>query len=117
MAKAKIKNTSHINDTDQGVKMAKQTKITKSARGEDCTLLLGNCSSNETVVLCHIGKNRGMASKCGDHFAVYACSNCHDVIDGRAPAIYGYEMVDDAKLTALERTQQKLIDKGLLNVV
>jgi len=97
--------------------MAKQSKITKSARDEDCTLLLGNCSGNDTVVLCHIGKNRGMAYKCGDHFAVYACSNCHDVIDGRAPALYGYEMVDSAKLTALERTQQKLIVKGLLYVV
>lgn len=94
--------------------MAKQTKITKSAKGEDCTLLLGDCSGNETVVLCHIGKNRGMAIKCGDHFAVYACSNCHDVIDGRATALYGDEMVESAKMIALERTQQKLIDKGLL---
>jgi len=94
--------------------MARQTKITKSAKGEDCTLLLGNCSGNETVVLCHIGKNRGMAIKCSDHFAVYACSNCHDVIDGRSPALYGDGMVDSAKMYALERTQQKLIDKGLL---
>jgi len=94
--------------------MAKQTKFTKSARGEDCTLMLGNCSSNETVVLCHIGKIRGMGTKCGDHFAVYACSNCHDVIDGRAPPLYGWDMVDSAKFMALERTQQKFIDKGLL---
>ena len=94
--------------------MAKQTKITKSARGEDCTMLLGNCSSNETVVLCHIGKSRGMGIKCGDHFAVYACSDCHDVMDGRSPALYGDEMVEGAKMYALERTQMKLIEKGLL---
>ena len=93
--------------------MAKQTKITKSARGEDCTLLLGNCSGNETVVLCHIGKNRGMGFKCGDHFAVYACSNCHDIIDGRARWDSPVS-VAEIKLIALERTQQKLIDKGLL---
>jgi hypothetical protein len=97
--------------------MAKQTKITKSARDEDCTLLLGNCSGSETVVLCHIGKNRGMGFKCGDHFAIYACSDCHDIIDGRAPPIQGYEMLDEAKLIALERTQQRLIDKGLLVIV
>lgn len=97
--------------------MAKQTKITKSARGEECTLLLGTCSGDETVVLCHIGKNRGMAHKCSDHFAVYACSDCHDIIDGRKPPIYGYEMLDEAKLIALERTQQRLIDKGLLVIV
>ena len=93
------------------------SKIRQSAKGEDCTLLLGNCSSNETVVLCHIGKDRGMGIKCSDHFAVYACSNCHDVIDGRAQAIYGYEMIDNAKLYALERTQNKLIKKGLINVL
>lgn len=97
--------------------MAKQTKITKSAKGEDCTLILGNCSGNETVVLCHIGKNRGMGIKCSDHFAVYACSNCHDIIDGRAGWDVGYLSEAEVKLIALERTQQKLIDKGLLNVI
>lgn len=94
--------------------MGKQTKITKSARGEDCTLLLGDCSSNETVVLCHIGKNRGMGYKCGDHFAVYGCSNCHKIIDRQVNSEFtGVELLA-IKLIALERTQQKLIDKGLL---
>lgn len=93
--------------------MAKQNKFTESARGEDCTLMLGNCSSPETVVLCHIGRDRGMGIKCADHFAVYACSNCHDVIDGRVNPLYGWDMVDGAKLTALERTQKRMIEKGL----
>ena len=98
--------------------MAKQTKITKSARGEDCTLRLDECNHNsETVVLCHIGTNRGMGFKCGDHFAVYACSSCHDIIDGRKGWDVGYPSLEEVKLIALERTQQKLIDKGLLNVV
>ena len=55
-----------------------------------------------------------MGIKCSDHFAVYACSDCHDVMDGRSPALYGYEMVEGAKMYALERTQMKLIEKGLL---
>jgi len=98
--------------------MAKQTKITKSARGEDCTLMLVDCCNSETVVLCHIGKNRGMGIKCGDHFAVYACSICHDIIDGRFNHSYHTkEELTEAKMIALERTQQKLIDKGLLNVI
>ncbi len=92
------------------------SKIRKSARGESCTLLLGNYSSDETVVLAHIGKDRGMAIKCGDHFAVYACSNCHDVIDGRKPTEYWKHELSEIKLIALERTQKKLIEKGLLNV-
>ncbi len=96
--------------------MAKQNKITKSARGESCTLMLGCCSGGETVVLCHIGKNRGMGIKCGDHFAIYACSACHDIIDGRVSFFDDVDL-SGIKLIALERTQQKLIDKGLLNVV
>ncbi|PHR55992.1 MAG: hypothetical protein COA43_14690 [Robiginitomaculum sp.] len=94
--------------------MAKQTKITKSARGEDCTLLLGNCSGSDTVVLCHIGKNRGMSYKCGDHMAVYGCGNCHKIIDGQVHADFTRGELAEIKLIALERTQQKLIDKGLL---
>lgn len=94
--------------------MAKQTKITKSARGEDCTLLLGSCSSNETVVLCHIGKDRGMAYKCSDHFAVYGCGNCHKIIDGQVKSEFSQGELAEIKLIALERTQQKLMEKGLL---
>tara|TARA_R100000951_G_C2571544_1_gene158910 strand:+ start:51 stop:338 length:288 start_codon:yes stop_codon:yes gene_type:complete len=95
--------------------MAKKT-IRNSARGEDCSLRL-QCSSPETVILAHIGRNRGMAIKCGDHFAVYACSNCHDIIDGRVNSSFGKLELDGEKLRALEETQGKLINKGLLNVV
>ena len=94
--------------------MGKQTKFTKSARGQDCTLLLGNCSSDETVVLCHIGKDRGMSIKCSDHFAVYGCANCHKIIDGQVNSEFSQGELAEIKLIALERTQQKFIDKDLL---
>ena len=90
------------------------SKIRKSARGEDCSLRLVPCSSNETTILAHIGRNRGMAIKCADYFAVYACSNCHDVIDGRVNAGFSKTELQAEKLRALEETQGKLIDKGLL---
>ena len=65
--------------------MAKQSKITKSAKGESCSLRISPMCTDEfgAVVLCHIGRDRGMAIKCGDHFAVYGCNHCHDMIDGR----------------------------------
>ena len=95
--------------------MAKQTKITKSARGEDCTLRFWGCNENsDTVVLCHIGHNRGMGIKCSDHMAVYACSYCHDVIDGRRTMEGAGLDIEYEKLRALEETQGKLIKKGLL---
>lgn len=94
--------------------MAKSKKIRDSARGEDCSLRLGVCSSNETVVLCHIGRNRGVGIKCSDQFSVYACSNCHDIIDGRVKSEFTKYELSHEKLRALEETQGKLIDKGLL---
>ena len=90
-------------------------KIRNSARGEDCSLRLDVCNgNNETTVLAHIGKNRGMGFKCADYFAVYACSACHDVIDGRDHSNCFGDELEVEKLRALEETQGKLINKGLL---
>jgi hypothetical protein len=62
------------------------SKLRRSARGKMCTLQIHpHCNSNpDTVVLCHIGSvSKGIALKSHDHFGVYGCSDCHDVIDGR----------------------------------
>ena len=64
-----------------------QTKIQKSARGEECTLqIAGVCNHNpETTVLCHVGFNYGSGKRIrpGERNAVYGGSACHDVRDGR----------------------------------
>ena len=96
--------------------MIKSKKIRESARGEDCTLRLGFCSSNETVVLCHIGKRRGMGLKCSDTFAIYSCASCHDVIDRRVKSTFSNDELNTQKLRALEETQELLIRKELLVV-
>lgn len=97
--------------------LARSKKLRDSARGKDCTLrLIGSCNGNsDTTVLCHIGKVRGMACKAGDNMAIYACSSCHDVLDGRT----SYSSSDNANLSedclrALEETQQSFIDEGLM---
>tara|TARA_R110000851_G_C12968055_1_gene555021 strand:- start:42 stop:329 length:288 start_codon:yes stop_codon:yes gene_type:complete len=89
-------------------------KIRNSARDEDCSLRLGTCSSPETVILAHVGRNRGIGIKCADYFAVYACFNCHDIIDGRVKSDLTKDEINSEKIRALEETQGKLIDKGLL---
>ncbi|QUI37537.2 DUF1364 domain-containing protein [Pectobacterium versatile] len=45
----------------------------------------GICNGNpETTVLCHLpSPTHGMGYKGDDFWAVYGCSSCHDVIDGR----------------------------------
>ena len=97
--------------------MIKSKKLRDSARGRDCELrLIGSCNgNNETTVLCHIGRDRGTAIKCNDTMAVFACSSCHDVIDGRV----SYDAkanpnIEDDKLRALEATQAHWINEGLL---
>ncbi len=93
--------------------LARSKKILKSAKGEDCTLrLVGICNFNpETTVAAHVGVRRGMAIKCGDNMVVYACSSCHSAIDSA-----GRDQYASDKLRAIEETQEKLIEKGLLVV-
>lgn len=93
--------------------LARSKKILKSAKGEDCTLrLVGICNFNpETTVAAHVGVRRGMAIKCGDNMVVYACSRCHSAIDSA-----GRDQYASDKLRAIEETQEKLIEKGLLVV-
>ena len=95
--------------------MIRSDKIRKSARGQECALRIpGICNfMPETTVLAHVGKDRGMSLKCDDSFAVYACSDCHDAIDGRSMT-----MDEGTKaiyiLAALEQTQRELFTAGLL---
>ena len=63
--------------------------IRDSARGQACTIQIpGACNHNtETTVLAHYQEpgHGGMGTKPDDSSAVYACSTCHDQLDGRTP--------------------------------
>ena len=91
-------------------------KYRNSARDEECTLrLYPHCNGNpETVVLCHLPSNAGMGRKSPDWWAVYGCSGCHDVIDGRCKADIPAAEVEQSKLRALYETQTKMREKGLI---
>lgn len=95
--------------------MAKQTKITKSAKGEECTIRLpGICNFNpETVVLCHIG-GAGMALKANDIHSAYGCSSCHSAIDGHVKCDISKEDLTLYHYDGMVRTQLILLGKGLL---
>ena len=61
-------------------------KIRRSARGKMCTLqIYPHCNNEvETTVLCSLNTSRERdGSQVIDYFAVYGCSDCHNVIDGR----------------------------------
>jgi len=98
-----------------------QTKITRSANGEDCAIRLpGICNFNpETTILAHFNTiGKGMGIKSNDIHAAYMCSDCHDAVDGRNinHNIEESEMWE-AEFDAMVETQLKLIAKGLIKIV
>lgn len=91
-------------------------KLRDSARDESCTLrLIGCLNGNETVVLCHASGTgmKGTGMKAPDHFAMYGCQNCHDIIDGRK-GIHGQHWDYRDIVRAVCETQMRMIEKGLI---
>ena len=96
------------------------SKIRKSARGQQCQIrLAGICNHNpETVVLAHyrMAGTCGMGMKPSDIQAAYACSRCHDSVDGRLKTDLTRDELQTAFAEGVMRTQQILIKQGLLKV-
>lgn len=91
-------------------------KLRESARGMDCALRIpGACNHNpETTVLAHLPcGHKGVGMKSPDNMAVFACSSCHDALDGRRQ-----DVVIDWRdvLRALAETQLHWIEKGMMVV-
>jgi len=92
------------------------SKLRKSARGEPCQIRLDGCNAgvnNETVVLAHLN-GAGLALKAYDVHGAYCCHSCHDVLDGRKPSDYDKEWLELIHLRGVIKTQEKMIEKGLI---
>lgn len=95
--------------------MAKQTKLTKSARGKGCTVRVPYvCNSNsETVVLSHLNGG-GMGTKHNDIHGAYACSACHAWLDGGYTKHFNRDYRDLLHLEGVIRTQEIMLAEGLI---
>lgn len=96
-------------------------KITRSAKGQHCTVRLpGVCNGNpETVVLAHgngSAYDKGIGAKSRDWQAAYSCSACHDVVDRRRSTDLTRDQVELYFAHGVMRTQRILETKGLLVV-
>ena len=98
------------------------SKITESARGEECTIRLPKvCNYNpETSVWCHSNRSKdgkGMGLKAKDENGAYGCSQCHAVYDRQhsRPKGMSLQEVEDRFTLAMEKSQQILKDKGLID--
>jgi len=85
------------------------TKLRKAARGMPCQVRLPGCNGGgETTVLAHYR----LAGYCGtglkpddDVFGAWACSNCHDLIDGRMRCAMTHAELRLAHAEGILRTQ------------
>lgn len=96
--------------------MSKQTKLTRAARGRDCQVRIpGVCNGNpETTVLAHyrMAGTCGVGCKPNDLQGAWACSACHDVIDGRVRIAADRDILRLWHLEGVMRTQDILIREG-----
>lgn len=93
----------------------KQTKLTKAARGRDCTIRLPGCPNNtETTVLAHyrLAGTCGTSMKPNDLQGAWGCSYCHDRVDGRAKCDMGREELRLYHAEGVMRTQDQLLREG-----
>jgi len=102
------------------MKHARVSKVVRQAAcGRDCTLRTpGICNHNpETTVLCHINipPFGGMATKSPDWMALFACSDCHAVLDNRARWAEAQLGWDDV-VRAWGETLSQLIEDEIVRV-
>ena len=99
-------------------KRVKSKKITNSAKGEDCTLrIYGVCNFNSTTTIPAHMNGGGMGYKHHDIHMCYACSDCHDWLDGRVDYHSTEDWMKKAEFgRAMVETQSKLIQKGLIKL-
>jgi len=90
-------------------------KYTKSAKCQDCQVRIpGSCNFNsDTTVPAHLN-GAGMGIKHSSIHLAYACSSCHDVIDGRVQSPYTKEQLELWHLQGVIRTQIIMIKEGVL---
>lgn len=97
----------------------KQSKLTRAARGQGCTIqLYPYCEHNpETTVFCHApSEAKGIALKSPDWWGADGCHTCHAIVDGRMKVDIPREEIQQCFVRGIFRTIQRRIDQGLIKV-
>lgn len=95
----------------------KETNLRRLARDRECQIRIpGVCNGDSaTTVLCHL-PGGGMGRKHHDIFGAWGCAACHDAIDGRVKTDYPSPVLKLWHFEGMTRTQQTLIDEGVIRV-
>lgn len=90
------------------------------ARGKPCTVReVGICNADpSTTVLAHWRQVdiSGAGMKAQDLLAAFACSACHDYVDGRTHKNVEREKRELAHLRGIMRTQEWLLTHGMVSI-
>ncbi|MBI4695545.1 MAG: DUF1364 family protein [Gammaproteobacteria bacterium] len=97
-------------------------ELLELARGKPCMMRLQRvCNGNpETVVWAHLNSldsGKGTGIKGHDSEGGFACSACHDALDGRTRVHYSRNELREAGLHMMRRTMTFLLAEGLIAVV
>jgi hypothetical protein len=97
------------------------TPARKNAKGQPCTLRFPGCypgPENEQVQLCHLRMlgGGGTGLKPHDSEAVFGCTHCHDLLDGRRRLVpeLAHEFTWERILRALIETWRLQREAGVL---
>ena len=94
----------------------KQNKISRSARGQECTARLSGYCDSETVVLAHAPYSGRYGSRQSWWWSARICSSCHDILDNRTHRIYTQSELREMWYEAIRETQQAYMDEGLMTL-
>lgn len=87
-------------------------KITDLAKGKSCQIrLYGVCNGNDaTTIFAHYRAPglAGVGIKPNDLIGSWACSSCHDAIDGRVKTKYTHEELELSHLQGMTRTIKEI---------
>ena len=99
--------------------MAKQNKLTRHAKGQDCTVrIYPFCNFNpETTVFAHApSEDKGAGIKSPDWWGAYACSTCHDIVDGRMKVDVPKNDIQSCFIDGVYRTMKIRIEEGVIKI-
>lgn len=92
-------------------------KLRDGAKGEQCTVQLHPyCNMDpSTTVFAHANcEDKGIGFKSPDWWGAYACSDCHDVLDGRKKTDIDKHEIDECFVRGIYRTLKRRIDQDLI---
>lgn len=91
-------------------------KLTRHARMQPCTVRLPCCNGEtDTTVFCHAPSvNRG-GMRDENWWGAFACSSCHDLLDGRTPTDIPLIVIEQAWLRGIHETLRIQFRDGLIH--